>query len=134
MSFQTKRIVFTALIISIIRYVAILMINVNAKQLKIFNVLINKMGRKAMGFQSYRWSNSKLMQNCKWLNGTHILVYSTLNLIHKVNILGHPKQINNLMKFREKGNSRFVRAPIKMKYTSKNEKLNATTLYKAILL
>ena len=59
MSLQTKRIVYTALIISILRYTAILMINVNAKQLKIFNVLVNKMGRKAMGFQSYRWSNFK---------------------------------------------------------------------------
>lgn len=134
MSLQTKRIVFTALIISIIRYSALLIINVNAKQLKILNVLINKIGRKAMGFQIYKWSNNKLMQNCKWLNGTHILVYSTLNLIHKVNILGQPKQIINLMKFREKGNSRFVRALIEMKYVFKNEKLNATTLYKGILL
>ena len=87
MSLQAKRIVYTALIISIIRYAAVLLINMNAKQIKVFNVLINKMGRKAMGFQSYRWTNSKVLRNCKWLNGTHILVYSVLNLIHKINFL-----------------------------------------------
>ena len=120
MSLQTKRIVFTALIMSIIRYAATLMLNMNAKQLKIFNVLINKMGRKAMGFQSYKWSNSKLIQKCKWLNGTHTLVYSTLNHIYKVNIMGQPRQISNSMTFRGNENSRLVRAPMEMKYLSKN--------------
>ena len=48
--------------------------------------------------------------------------------------LGQPKQIKNLMKFSQNQNSRYVRAPIEMKYTSKNEKLNAITLYKGILL
>ena len=38
------------------------------------------------------------------------------------------------MKFRDNGNSRFVRAPIAMKYVAKNEKLNASTLYKGVLL
>ena len=38
------------------------------------------------------------------------------------------------MKLREKGNKRFVRAPIAMKTESKFEKLNASTLYKGILL
>ena len=33
--------------------------------------------------------------------------------------LGQPKQIKNLMKFSQNQNSRYVRAPIEMKYTSK---------------
>ena len=44
MSLETKRTVFIYLIISIICYSALLRINMNAKQLKLFNVLIKKMG------------------------------------------------------------------------------------------
>ena len=38
------------------------------------------------------------------------------------------------MKFKEQGSQRFCIAPISMKYKSSYEKVNATTLYKGILL
>ena len=46
MSTEVRRILFTAIIVSTIRYAAVLLTNVNVKQLKIINVLITKRGER----------------------------------------------------------------------------------------
>ena len=119
---------------STIRYASILLTNLNPKQLKVMNTLVTKMGRRTIGYHSFRWSNRKLLEKCKWLCGTHSIVYSILCLIHKLNIYNQPKLICDLIQFKENNGSRFTKCPESMKYKSKKEKLNSTSLYKGILL
>ena len=85
--------------------------NLNAKQLKVFNTLVTKIGRRAIGYHSYRWSNKKLLDKCKWLCGTHTIVYSLLCLIHKLNIYNQPKLIYDLIQFKDNSGSRFAKCP-----------------------
>ena len=44
MSVEVRRIVLTSIIKSVVRYAAVMLLNVNAKQLNTLNVLINKIG------------------------------------------------------------------------------------------
>ena len=71
---------------------------------------------------------------CKWLNGMHTIIYSTLLLIHKINIIGQPKMLLNMFEYNTNKSQRLTKTPQGMKYKSLNEKINSTTLYKGIFL
>ena len=103
MNKKVKILVHNSLIISILTYVMPILIDINAKQLKLLNVLINKVARTCMGRAAYRWHNSKLFQKCGWLNGTHLLYYSALCFLHKINFESIPISIIDLYIYREGG-------------------------------
>ena len=113
MNKKVKIMVYNSLIISILTYVMPILINMNTKQLSIPNVLINKVARSCIGIASYRWHNSKVILKCAWLNGTHLLYYSALCLIHKMNFEGLPQSLVELFVYREGG--RRVRCPDRLK-------------------
>ena len=103
MNKKVKILVHNSLIISILTYVMPILIDINAKQLKLLNVLINKVARTCMGRAAYRWHNSKLFQKCDGLNGTHLLYYSALCFLHKINFESIPISIIDLYIYREGG-------------------------------
>ena len=112
----------------------VLLTNINAKQLKVLNTLIHKVARTTIGYHSYRWSNCKVLSKCNWLNATQLIVYSILNVVHKVNIDLIPPSILDLFLYSQKENSRFVRTPTGMRYEPKGTKLRDTSLYRGVLL
>ena len=52
---KVRILVTNSLVLSILKYVQLLLININAKQLKIINVLVMKAARAAIGYHSYYW-------------------------------------------------------------------------------
>ena len=108
------------------------MTDLNCKQIQIFNVLINKAARKTLGFESYRWSNEKILSKCKWLNGIHTIVYSILLMIHKVNIYSEPKSIRNIIKYSESKRVNYL--PILTEHKPKYSAMRNSPLQKGILL
>ena len=82
--------------------------DMNCKQLKTLNVHINKIGRWTMWFVSYKWSNIKVIQKCKWLNGTHMISYAVFLLLYKVTFKNRSVSIKNLMIFNDNISQRFV--------------------------
>ena len=99
MNNKIKIIVYNSLVISIIRYVMPLLLNLNFKQLKTVNVLVTQAARSAIGYHTYKWSNFKLLRYCNWLGGVHMLYYSTLCFVHKINFEMEPKSLINELKF-----------------------------------
>ena len=93
MNTKIRIMVTNSKVISIIKYVLPLLININNKQLNIINVLINKAAGSAIGYHSYKWSNNKILNVCNWLNSTHSIYYATLCFIHKINFEMLPKSI-----------------------------------------
>ena len=104
MTVKHRIMITTSIVMSVIRYSLLLLTDVNYKQLNILNILINKVARRTLGYHSYRWSNTKILKKCKWLNATHLIIYSILTLFHKVNINIIPKSISNLFIYNHRPN------------------------------
>ena len=109
-----------------------ILLDINSKQLSVLNILINKVARSCKGIASYRWHNAKLLLKCGWLNGTHLLYYSALCFIHKVNFEALPVAISELYYYREGG--RRVRCPEKSKISPKTKITRDQLLEKWLLL
>ena len=135
MNNKIKIMVTNSLVISVIKYVLPLLININKKQLNIINVLINKAARNAIGYHSYWWSNTKILKYCNWLNGTHSIYYSTLNFIHKINFEMLPNfLVENIIFNKQIKNIRYTKSPISNIYKSKSSITENSLLFKGILL
>ena len=133
LSMRNKILLTTSLIISIIRYSLVIMTDINSKQIKVLNVLIHKLARSSLGYHSYKWSNIKVLEKCKWMNAPHLIIYASLCLIHKVNTEGIPKSILNMFVYNEKVNSRLTRTPSRLVHLPRYSKLEHTTLYRGLL-
>ena len=124
LSMRNRILLTTSLIISIIRYSLVIMTDINSKQIKILNVLIHKLAWSSLGYHSYRWSNIKVLEKCKWMNAPHLIIYASLCLIHKVNTEGIPKSILNMFVYNDKVNSRLTRTPCRLVHFPKYSKLD----------
>merc|ERR1712082_215648 len=58
---RTKRMVTNCLIISVFRYASPLLINSSAIEINKLQVLLMKCTRPILGYQSFKWSTSKIM-------------------------------------------------------------------------
>ena len=135
MNNKVKIIVYNSLVLSIIHYVMPLLLNINFKQLNTVNVLVTKAARSAIGYHTYKWSNFKLLNYCKWLNGVHMIYYSTLCFIHKINYEMEPKSIINKLKYNKNNkNSRYVNAPACNIYKSKSIITGNSLLFNGIFI
>ena len=70
--------------ISIISYVMPIIIDSNYKQLKTINVTINKIARKCLGFESYKWSNAKVLVKYKMIGVKMTLVCLSDNFVSNI--------------------------------------------------
>ena len=133
MNNKIKIIVYNSLVISIIRYVMPLLLNLNFKQLKTVNVLVTKAARSAIGYHTYKWSNFKLLKYCNWLGGVHMLYYSTLCFVHKINFEMEPKSLINELKFNINNiNIRYVKSPLCNVYNIKSKITGDSLLFNGI--
>merc|ERR1719158_1084770 len=85
--------VLNLLVLSLIRYVMLLLININHKQVKVLKMLVLKTARTAIGYHAYYWTNTKVLTTCDWLDAVHLLYYSIICFIHKCNFERMPKII-----------------------------------------
>ena len=120
MSKKNRIIIYSSLIMSIIHYSMVLLINVNAKQIDILSVLVNKIARHCIGYHSYWWTDIKLRKTCNWMNAVHLTVYAILNIIHKVNHDIIPRSLVNLFKYSGK-QGRHIRTPHTLKYIPRSQ-------------
>ena len=135
MNNKIKIMVTNSLVISIIKYVLPLLININKKQLNIINVLINKAARNAIGYHSYWWSNDKILKYCNWLNGTHSIYYTTLVFVHKINFEMLPEfLVENIIFNKKVKNTRYTKSPVSNINKSKSSITGNSLLFKGILL
>ena len=135
MNNKVKIIVYNSLVLSIIRYVMPLLININFKQINTVNVLVTKAARNALGYHTYKWSNFKLLKYCNWLGGVHMLYYSTLCFVHKINFEMVPKSLVNELKFNNNvKNVRFVKSPVSNIVKSKSNITGNSLLFNGIFL
>ena len=135
MNNKVKIIIFNSLVLSIIRYVMPLLLNINFKQLNTINVIVTKAARSAIGYHTYKWSNSKVLKYCNWLNVVHTIYYSTLCFIHKINFEMEPKQLVNELIFNNNNKiTRFVKSPMDNKNKSKSNITSDSLLYNGIFI
>ena len=134
MNLKVRIMVLNALVISLVRYVLPLLLNVNKKQLDIINKLIMKTACTAVGYHSYYWSNVKILKTCNWLNGTHLLYYSVISFIHKCNFERVPESIVEKWIFNDSRSQRYTITPIGNKYKSKGKITSDSLLHKGILI
>ena len=66
--------------------------------------------------------------------GTHLIYYSVLCFVHKINFEMMPSAIVNLLVFNDNKSSRFVKAPVKHLYKSNLSITSNSLLYKGIFL
>ena len=74
-----------------------------------------------MGFKSYKWNNTTVLRKCGWLGGTHLIYFSTLCFIHKINFDMQPISLVEKFIYRENRGSRYTRCPFKTKYDPKSK-------------
>ena len=135
MNNKVKIIIYNSLVLSIIRYVMPLLLNINFKQLNTINVIVTKAARSAIGYHTYKWSNFKLLKYCKWLGGVHMLYYSTLCFVHKLNFEMEPKSLINELKFNKNNkNIRYVKSPVGNIYNSKSKITGDSLMFNGIFL
>ena len=129
-----RTMVLNSLVLSLVRYVIPLLINMNANQIKIINNLVMKTARTAIGYHSYYWSNIKVLKMCGWLNGVHLLYYGIISFIHKCNFERLPRTIVNNWCYNSRECSRNNIGPIKNKDKNKTKILGDSLLHKGIFI
>ena len=121
MSSRAKVLVYKSLLISILTYVMPLIIDLNSRQLNTINTMVTKIARICLGFKSYKWNNTTVLRKCGWLGGTHLIYFSTLCFIHKINFDMQPISLVEKFIYRENRGSRYTRCPFKTKYDPKSK-------------
>ena len=134
MNMGVKIMVLNSLVLSLVRYVIPLLININSKQVKIINNLVMKTARTAIGYHSYYWSNSKVLKTCSWLNGVHLLYYGIVSFIHKCNFEKLPLTIVDRWNYNTRVSSRNNIGPISNKYKSKTKITGDSLLHKGVFI
>ena len=134
MNMGVKVMVLNSLVLSLVRYVIPLLINMNSKQIKIIHNLVMKTARTAIGYHSYYWSNSKVLKTCVWFNGVHLLYYGIISFIHKCNFEKLPLTIVDRWNYNTRVSSRNNIGPISNKDKSKTKITGDLLLYKRIFL
>ena len=82
-----------AIIMSVICYAACILISSNNASLSKLQVLIMKCSRPILGFQSYKYSTSKIMQLLNWSTIYQIIMKESILLIHKSMYENKPRAI-----------------------------------------
>ena len=82
-----------SIIISVIRYPACIVISSNNATLSKLQVLIMKCSRPILGFNSYQYSTSKIMQLLNWSTIYQIIMKESILLVHKSVYENKPKAI-----------------------------------------
>ena len=122
-------------IISVFKYGCPLLINSSQQSLNKLNSLLLKCTHPIIGFQSYRWSRNKILNNLKWSSIFHMITYESIMFIHKAVFENHPKSICNMLTFSLRGsqNLRSIRKPIVRREPISNKDKN-TLIFKSIYL
>ena len=68
------------------------------------------------------------------MSAAHLISYALLTLIHKINIIGKPISLKDLLIYRHKDNVRGVRSPESIAYKPKSQRVYNTAIYRAHLL
>ena len=117
------------------KYGCPLLINSNTQSLNKINSLLLKCTRPILGFQSYKWSRNKILNNLNWSSVFHMIIYESIMFIHKAIFEGYPKTINNMFTFSLRGSQNFsnIRKPM-VKREPKGNKDKNTIIFKSIFL
>ena len=134
MNSRVKVLVYKSLLISILTYVMPLIIDLNSRQLNTINTMVTKIARICLGFKSYKWNNTTVLRKCGWLGGTHLIYFSTLCFIHKINFDMQPISLVEKFIYRENRGSRYTRCPFKTKYDPKSKITREGLFSKGLLL
>ena len=98
-----------SLIISVFRYASPLLINSSAIKIKKLQVLLMKCIRPILGYQSLKWSTSKIMSKLNWLTIPHMIAKESILFLHKISFENIPKSLFNLYTY-SYNNSKNVRS------------------------
>ena len=82
-----------AIIMSVICYAVSILITTNNATLSKLQVLIMKYSRPILGFQSYKYSTSKIMHLLNWSTIYQIIMKESILLVHKSIYENKPKAI-----------------------------------------
>ena len=133
--YRTSKMLINSTIISIFKYGCPILINSSQQSLNKSNSLLLKCTRPILGFQSYKWSRTKILNNLKWSSIFHMVVYESIMFIHKATFENYPKSICNMLTFSLRGsqNIRSIRKPMVKREPICNKDKN-TLIFKSIYL
>ena len=111
---RTKLMLTNSFIISVIKYAAPILINSNHNLLSKLQVLIMKSVRPILGFKSFKYSTSRIMNELKWCTIYQLIMKECITLIHKSIHKNQPKSIFNFFTYSIHKNENIctVRKPI----------------------
>ena len=93
---RTKRMLTNSLIISVFRYASPLLINSTDIEINKLQVLLMKCSRPILGYQSLKWSTTKIMNKLNWLTIPHMIAKESILFLHKISFENIPKSLFNL--------------------------------------
>merc|ERR1712240_484222 len=96
---KTKTILSTSLRISIIRYGAGQMTNLNDNQISKINSLMLRISRYILGIKSYRMSTSNIFKELGWLSYPQIITSEAIKIIYNINNTCKPKSLMRFFQF-----------------------------------
>ena len=126
---------FNSLIISVFKYACPILINTKSAPLKKLNTLLMKCTRPILGFNSYKWSTTKIMKILGWVTIHHMIIIESILFIHKCIYENNPLTITELITYsiNRDTNFRSIRKPMVRKEHS-SIKVKQSLINKSIFL
>ena len=112
-----------------------LLINSSAIEIKKLQVLLMKCSRPILGYQSLKWSTSKIMSKLNWLTIPHMIAKESILFLHKISFENIPKSLFNLYTYSH-NNSKNIRTnrKIMVKNISNSEIVKKSLVFKSVYL
>ena len=94
---KIKNLLATSITLSTFRYASPLLIDSTRVQLQSLQTLLIKATRPILGFQSYKWSTFKILDNLKWPNIYQLICSETIKYFHRIIFENSPPAITKLL-------------------------------------
>ena len=103
---------------SVIRYIAALLISSSNNLISKIQVLIMKCSRPILGYKSQKYSTQRIIQELGWLTAYQLITKETILFVHKILYNSKPISIYELFTFsiNETQNIRSIRKPMVRDY------------------
>ena len=95
-SFRTKHILSTSIILQHLLTGHHCILIKKKVQIRSLQTLLMKTTRPILGYQSFKWNTSHILNTLKWPNVNHLIITETLKFIHKPIFENLPPAITNL--------------------------------------
>ena len=112
-----------------------MLINSSTIEIKKLQVLLMKCSRPILGYQSLKWSTSKIMSKLNWLTIPHMIAKESILFLHKISFENIPKSLFNLYTYSH-NNSKNLRSnrKIMVKNISNSENVKKSLVFKSVYL